>query len=205
MSQPLCPSPRNTTQASPRRASLVWNQGGLLCSAPAPAAPPWPPSRNHHQHHHHRQQHNCHRCSSSGQPPAVGGDPFAAALVECTRERTAMVGRGGSRVVLAVGGGPSRPLVDMYGCNNAGRRRGGHVRGLAADCVGDPPRHRRSPCSLGLSATSQQYFSLKTKQPPTTSQQYSSLRTNQHQPSATSQPNSLGDEQVGHTVGSHHG
>jgi hypothetical protein len=43
----------------------------------------------------------------------------------------------------------------------------------------------------GLSATSQQYFSLTTNQPPTTSQQYSSLRTNQHQPSATSQPNRL--------------
>jgi hypothetical protein len=44
-------------------------------------------------------------------------------------------------------------------------------------------------CSLGLSATSQQYFSLTSNQPPATSQQYSSLRTNQHQPSATSQPN----------------
>jgi hypothetical protein len=47
------------------------------------------------------------------------------------------------------------------------------------------------PCSFGLSATSQQYFSLTTNQPPATSQQYSSLRTNQHQPSATSQPNRL--------------
>jgi hypothetical protein len=45
------------------------------------------------------------------------------------------------------------------------------------------------PCSFGLSA-SQQYFSLRTNQPPTISQQYFSLRTNQHQPSATShQPN----------------
>jgi hypothetical protein len=33
------------------------------------------------------------------------------------------------------------------------------------------------PCSLGLSATSQQYFSLRTNQPPATSQQYFSLRT----------------------------
>jgi hypothetical protein len=48
-----------------------------------------------------------------------------------------------------------------------------------------------SPCSLGLSATSQQYFSLRTNQPPATSQQYFSLRTNQHQPSATSQTNRL--------------
>jgi hypothetical protein len=48
------------------------------------------------------------------------------------------------------------------------------------------------PCrSLGLSATSQQYFSLTTNQPSATSQQYSCLRTNQHQPSATSQPNML--------------
>jgi hypothetical protein len=44
-----------------------------------------------------------------------------------------------------------------------------------------------TPCSLGLSATSQQYFSLRTNQPPAISQQYFSLRTNQHQPSATSQ------------------
>jgi hypothetical protein len=47
------------------------------------------------------------------------------------------------------------------------------------------------PRSLGLSATGQQYFSLRTNQPPATSQQYSSLRTNQHQSSATSQPNRL--------------
>jgi hypothetical protein len=46
-------------------------------------------------------------------------------------------------------------------------------------------------CSFGLSATSQQYFSLRTNQPSATSQQYFSLRTNQHQPSATSQPNRL--------------
>jgi hypothetical protein len=37
-------------------------------------------------------------------------------------------------------------------------------------------------CSFGLSATSQQYFSLRTNQPPAISQQYFSLRTNQHQP-----------------------
>jgi hypothetical protein len=42
----------------------------------------------------------------------------------------------------------------------------------------------RASCSLGLSATSQQYFSLRTNQPPTTSQQYFSFRTNQHQPPA---------------------
>jgi hypothetical protein len=45
-------------------------------------------------------------------------------------------------------------------------------------------------CSFDLSATNQQYFSLRTNQPPASSQQYFSLRTNQHQPSATSyQPN----------------
>jgi hypothetical protein len=49
----------------------------------------------------------------------------------------------------------------------------------------------QTPCSLGLSATSQQYFSLRTNQPPATSQQYFSLRTNQHLPSATSQKNRL--------------
>jgi hypothetical protein len=48
-----------------------------------------------------------------------------------------------------------------------------------------------SPCSFGLSATSQQYFSLRTNQPSATSQQYFSLRTNQHQSSATSQMNRL--------------
>jgi hypothetical protein len=41
-------------------------------------------------------------------------------------------------------------------------------------------------CSFGLSTTSQQYFSLRTNQPPAISQQYFSLGTNQHQPSATS-------------------
>jgi hypothetical protein len=35
-----------------------------------------------------------------------------------------------------------------------------------------------SPCSFGLWATSQQYFSLRTNQPPATSQLYFFLRTN---------------------------
>jgi hypothetical protein len=48
-----------------------------------------------------------------------------------------------------------------------------------------------SACSLVLSATSQQYFSLTTNQPPAISHQYFSLRTNQHQSSATSQTNML--------------
>jgi hypothetical protein len=42
-----------------------------------------------------------------------------------------------------------------------------------------------------LTVTSQQYFSLRTNQPPATSQQYFSLKINQHQPSATSQTNRL--------------
>jgi hypothetical protein len=50
---------------------------------------------------------------------------------------------------------------------------------------------RQAACSLGLSATSQLYFSLRTNKPPGTSQQYFSLRTNQHRPSATSQTNRL--------------
>jgi hypothetical protein len=51
--------------------------------------------------------------------------------------------------------------------------------------------HQHIPCSFGLSTTSQQYFSLRTNQPPTTSQQYFSLGTKQHQPSATRQRNKL--------------
>jgi hypothetical protein len=56
--------------------------------------------------------------------------------------------------------------------------------------------HRNKKQQLGhvrfdLSATSQQYFSLRTNRPPATSQQYFSLTTNQHQPSATSQTNTL--------------
>jgi hypothetical protein len=46
-----------------------------------------------------------------------------------------------------------------------------------------------TPCSFGLSATSQQYFSLITNQQSATRQQYFSLRINQHQQLATSQTN----------------
>jgi hypothetical protein len=45
--------------------------------------------------------------------------------------------------------------------------------------------------SFGLSATSQQYFSLRTNQPPATRQQYFSLRRNHHKSPATSQTNRL--------------
>jgi hypothetical protein len=40
------------------------------------------------------------------------------------------------------------------------------------------------PRPFGLSATSQQYFSLGTNQPAATSQQYLYLTTDQHQPPA---------------------
>jgi hypothetical protein len=42
-----------------------------------------------------------------------------------------------------------------------------------------------------ISHQSAVFFFLGTNQPSATSQQYFSLRTNQHQPSATSQPNRL--------------
>jgi hypothetical protein len=47
-----------------------------------------------------------------------------------------------------------------------------------------PVVSQTTPCSLGLSVTRQQHFSLTTNQPQATSQQYSYLRTNQHRPSA---------------------
>jgi hypothetical protein len=62
-------------------------------------------------------------------------------------------------------------------------------RPLVKDMV--KPHWNPAPCSFGLSATSQQYFSLRINQPSTTSQQYFSLRTNQHQPPANSQTNRL--------------
>jgi hypothetical protein len=72
---------------------------------------------------------------------------------------------------------------------------------LCVDCKWAPPPRlprarsealdKQAPCSFGLSATNQQYFSLRTNQPSPTSQQYFSLRTNQHQPSATSRTNRL--------------
>jgi hypothetical protein len=52
------------------------------------------------------------------------------------------------------------------------------------------PQHHKTEgptYALFVWLISQQYFSLRTNQPPATSQQYFSLTTNQHQPSATSQ------------------
>jgi hypothetical protein len=50
-------------------------------------------------------------------------------------------------------------------------------------------RYRHSPCSLGLSATSQQYFSLTTNQPPATSNQPAVLFSqNKPAPAISHQP-----------------
>jgi hypothetical protein len=70
-----------------------------------------------------------------------------------------------------------RPICDrqLTGIISAARHVAAHI-------------HLRGPICL---AYSQQYFSLTTNQPPATSHRYFSLRTNQHQPSATSQPNTL--------------
>jgi hypothetical protein len=88
--------------------------------------------------------------------------------------------------------GPKNP-ARVHACPRAGasrQRRGAPASGEAR--VRTPPRvtHARVwipnltyALFVGLSATSQQYFSLTTNQPPATSQ-YSSLRTNQHQPPA---------------------
>jgi hypothetical protein len=46
-----------------------------------------------------------------------------------------------------------------------GRERGRPIEGTHAG--------QQAACSLGFLATSQQYFSLRTNQPPVTSQQYS--------------------------------
>jgi hypothetical protein len=50
---------------------------------------------------------------------------------------------------------------------------------------------KQAPCSLGLSATSQQYFSLTTNQQPASSTLLSEQTSTSHQPPATSQPNRL--------------
>jgi hypothetical protein len=71
------------------------------------------------------------------------------------------------------------------------RRRGLHYTCACSEVTYLRCLWQSAACSLGLSATSQQYFSLTPNQPPATSQQYFSLRTNQHQPSATSQTNRL--------------
>jgi hypothetical protein len=55
-------------------------------------------------------------------------------------------------------------------------------------------RYRHSPCSLGLSATSQQYFSLTTNQPPATSNQPAVLFSqNKPAPAISHQPTEHAD------------
>jgi hypothetical protein len=99
---------------------------------------------------------------------------------------------------------------EPQGSSKAGQQQGRRARGSLRPCPivlrrahsqvsthpggtgrTDGAASASSPCSFGLSDTSQQYFSLTTNQPLSISQQYSSHRTNQHQPSATSQPNRL--------------
>jgi hypothetical protein len=63
----------------------------------------------------------------------------------------------------------------------------------------------RRPVRFDLSATSQQYFSLRTNQPPTISQQYFSLRTNQHQPPAKRTGRVLWDHKATHVLDSRDG
>jgi hypothetical protein len=45
-----------------------------------------------------------------------------------------------------------------------------------------PPRDKHTPCSLGLSATSQQYFSLRTNQPTATSRNQPAVLFSQNKP-----------------------
>jgi hypothetical protein len=55
-----------------------------------------------------------------------------------------------------------------------------------------------APCSLGLSATSQQYFSLRTNQPPATSQNQPAVLFSQNKPAPaiSHQPTEQADELV---------
>jgi hypothetical protein len=73
---------------------------------------------------------------------------------------------------------PSATELTCTGGTTATRCAGDEEVGRVVRCLGF------DSCSLGLLATSQQYFSLRTNQPPATSQQYSSLRRDQHQPSS---------------------
>jgi hypothetical protein len=113
------------------------------------------------------------RAGADGDRRASAGTPQLALAVAARRPL------GGVSVTVAVFSPAQRPT---HGHLEPGSHR---------------PRHlvwRTDPtpaCSFGLSATSQQYFYLRTNQPPAISQQYFSLRTNQHQPSATSQTNRL--------------
>jgi hypothetical protein len=54
---------------------------------------------------------------------------------------------------------------------------------------------RLSPCSFGLSATSRQYFSLRTNQPPETSQQYLKLVLEANHVDISTEPLTVGPYQ----------
>jgi hypothetical protein len=53
---------------------------------------------------------------------------------------------------------------------------------IPASLLGSSSVTKSSPCSLGLSATSQQYFSLRTNQPPATSQNQPAVLFSQNKP-----------------------
>jgi hypothetical protein len=57
---------------------------------------------------------------------------------------------------------------------------------------------RHGACSLGLSATSQQYFSLRTNQPPATSRNQSAVLFSQNKPAPaiSHQPTEQADNQM---------
>jgi hypothetical protein len=64
-------------------------------------------------------------------------------------------------------------------------------------------KNRYAPCSLGLSATSQQYFSLRTNQPPATSQNQPAVLFSQSKPAPaiSHQPTEQADDLIDFSVG----
>jgi hypothetical protein len=111
-------------------------------------------------------------------------------------EEGGVVGRG-KEEECGGGDGPAAKERSAAGAACRGRGRGmGHGAQAAGRVdwrrgIDEEREMSFTPCSFGLSAISQQYFSLTTNHPSATSQQYFSLTTNQHQPSATSQTNRL--------------
>jgi hypothetical protein len=68
------------------------------------------------------------------------------------------------------------------------------LRSRSLDPPHAPEAKREAPCSYGLSATSQQYFSLRTNQPPAISQQYF-FSQNKSAPVISHQPNEQAEEE----------
>ncbi|KAF8711137.1 hypothetical protein HU200_029145 [Digitaria exilis] len=107
-------------------------------SPPTPPLPlPPPPSRPRH-HHHHSQPTRRRRATAINSQAPAGGDPFAAALAECTRERadndrrlmdslfpspSAVAAVSSSSACVPsrrwCGGGGVAGLLDLYGCKTA--------------------------------------------------------------------------------------